>query len=504
MLSALKPVFKTETDDSSYKCANGTILTTRCLQSACPKRGVATLAACQQLCTQNGNCVGLVYNRQRECHLKRGNLGFKGQIWQKKYLIEGTLARSLVASVSCKVISNKSRNATRQKLLQTIKQQARSSRFKFRVSKRGSSKEPRLRVGIFGGSNSIDNAESYTRLLQGHFISPSSVKVFNRAIGATGTLLPSFCLTTMLPPVDVVVIESAANDAITWPETVSTFMPPNHPQLHPVAAMERVLRHLPRTTHPIVFAVCGDGMSENRHLMLSCESLHANVAARYNASFISLRAAAAYPVRELIDHAHGGGIHMTQRGHVEAARLVAQAIKTLSRKERFLPPAAYMDPAWENIDEPWRCRVCTPLNMCLNLRPTHTPTGFAVREREALAFLGWRKFGWEADASPSAHISFAVEGHVLLAFACADSSLSPSMPAGVAVLSVADKYTTIVRRLHLNWTQPAAHMCVAEVATRLPPGSILTVETGTTGAVKIYGIFEQDDRYKYRMAAFEA
>ena len=370
-----------------------------------------------------------------------------------------------------------------------------------------------LRVALFGGSNSIDRDQAYPRQLLERLHRWNAAPVLhNLAIGATGTLLPSFCASAVLPAVDVVIVETGSNDAITWPEQAIHYnMPPNRPQLNPPAAMERLLRALPASTRVIVFSVCGPGLPENRLLMKRCPTFHMDVAKRYNAYFLDLLRATGpqtrhhVPMNVLFDTVGAGGIHLTQDGNHHAARVLDETLFWMFLDERArhqgivrspdhpLPPPLHLDPSWELVDSPWHCRVCTPRTACAHVQPVQPPVGFQTSTREANEWLGWQKYGWETKAMPNATITFDVAGHVLVAFACQGFWRRSSSDAGVALISVGNGHARPKHRLHLNWTQPAHHMCVAEVARHLPPGSKLTIQTDDSagGSIKVYGIFEQ-------------
>ena len=323
-----------------------------------------------------------------------------------------------------------------------------------------------MRVAIVGGSNSARSSyPAKLRELLGS--SDLSVKITNSAMAASGVLLPSFCYSELVQEhVDVLIIESSSNDAITW-ATDAALSPSAAPQLSPVVGMERLLSQLPAQTRPLIFAVCGPGMTYNKAAMRRCETLHDTTAQYYGVQVLSLQRS--YPSdRELFTTSCCGGIHLSQHGNEQAAALLARTIRELRyarlprAHRRASLPLLYADHTYSylattaaggacstacvlefgvcsqfgpgpaqcgaaleagnstklsrvcakgctmspssSIGGAWTCRTCRQTSSrCDGLTPSSPPVGFGVGLRESHEAAGVAKWGWLSHADAFAN-----------------------------------------------------------------------------------------------------
>ena len=392
-----------------------------------------------------------------------------------------------------------------------------------------------LRIGLLGGS--ISYRSTWARSLAERL----NATVTERAMPATGTLLPSFCLASsstfadlLTREHDVLIIETATNDAITWPPQINPGIPPNVPQLHPKRAMERLLRRVLTASRVapkiIVLAICGPGIRRAADYFPGvpshrlCESLHIDTAHHYGAFHLSLHNWVAKESRssfvhhrrvvqhaELFDDGSAGGIHLSPKGSEAVAEMLGEVVPRLliapgatgtrnlnvARSRRTpphvqmpqpLPQALYLD-SWEAIDAPWRCIMCSEFTGCDEFHPASE--GFVIQGAQA-STLGGRveKLGWTANMSSGdrrARLTIPVAGadpdevqHVLLLLSCCGGDVKTARRecgAMQALLTAGGKPPTFIRSLSLDlrWAPLANHMCVADLGW-VPPKTFLILQ----------------------------
>lgn len=162
-----------------------------------------------------------------------------------------------------------------------------------------------LTVGIVGGSISAGSGVNHPRLTFAGQLTAGSerLRVVNRAVRATGSAFPSFCLEELLPePVDVLVVEFATNDghfgeamrdrSLGAPSSGSSTMAAHDsahdrgPRLGPSASMERLLRRVRQASaEPLILYMC---RPPRQPAAPPCEGLYSDVATAYHTRELSL------------------------------------------------------------------------------------------------------------------------------------------------------------------------------------------------------------------------
>lgn len=336
-------------------------------------------------------------------------------------------------------------------------------------------------IGIVGGSISagmgsgwVPPGKSYGEVLAGLM----RATVYNRAIAATGSALPSYCLDALLPQrVDVLLIETAPNDSGGGTESTG-----DGRRVDPLASLERLLRRLrlerPKTV-PVILYVCVPPHMVPRSLrsFQKCEGLYSAVARRYGVAEVSLRAfvrarpdfatrarrggaparsdkAASDPLEKLFAWHY---VHPDEEGHKLTAQMLAVELprilesvaataveqqisrkvtpwwSTLSRDPRpsvrMLPRPLHRDAVAEDDDAPWQCRMCDWIG-CQSLLPVAgSASGFTMRSGGGVNVHDGQvaKFGW-LSSGPGDRVSFDVHGgsvgaRVHLAMVCSHSNV---------------------------------------------------------------------------------
>ena len=161
-----------------------------------------------------------------------------------------------------------------------------------------------LTVGIVGGSISAGSGVNHPRLTFAGQLTAGSerLRVVNRAVRATGSAFPSFCLEELLPePVDVLVVEFATNDGhfgeamrdrslASGSSTMAAHDSAHDrgPRLGPSASMERLLRRLLLrwpSAEPLILYMC---RPRRQPAAPPCEGLYSDVATAYRTRELSL------------------------------------------------------------------------------------------------------------------------------------------------------------------------------------------------------------------------
>ena len=164
-----------------------------------------------------------------------------------------------------------------------------------------------LTVGIVGGSISAGSGVNHPRLTFAGQLTAGSerLRVVNRAVRATGSAFPSFCLEELIPePVDVLVVEFATNDghfgeamrdrSLGATSSGSSTMAAHDsahdrgPRLGPSASMERLLRRVRLrwpSAEPLILYMC---RPPRQPAAPPCEGLYSDVATAYHTRELSL------------------------------------------------------------------------------------------------------------------------------------------------------------------------------------------------------------------------
>lgn len=340
---------------------------------------------------------------------------------------------------------------------------------------------PAVVVAIVGGSVSASNA-------YGDFLAAlrSDVEVVNRAVGATGIATASFWLDSMLagaPSPDVMVIEFAGNEALTWDAPSSYDQGPGPApssanggeavvvphatrqdwrRFGSHASLERLLRRLrrelPRTT-PVLLNVCGPGEGGEKSARLSsCEHVFTAVARRYGVHTISMRRgmdAAAWADSFRHDPK---GHHPDMAGQKAIARLLAEAMeKGLPRPSARTPAASFMDADWEAADSSWECDSA------------FTVLAGAAAPRHGSMHSGSTRFVVSSEARILLAPAVSTARHLVLATECGCGH--GDGPDGRAQLVYGGRARRAVQ-LDVCWDKPAHHVCFADLGGVPPHTSV--------------------------------
>ena len=371
------------------------------------------------------------------------------------------------------------------------------------------------RVGILGGSVSYGRMEygedcSYSEILWRAL----NATVFNFAMPATGAAQASLCMGSWLPtepPVDVLVLEFAINDALGLHSGVgsgqkSTTALQGAPKIDHLSSMERILRHAllhwPRTT-VVILHVCPPGRAG-----LSCEQIDAPVLELYQAygvHLVSLMQDVAPATAKRIYFTNV--VHPNGEGHAAIAQLLRMTIAEAAGPARQ-PAAELPRPRWDNATESdgaWRCRSCLD-KPCSALPPT-TADGFSIGARHGLlSELYW--FATRQGAA-AAWVLGAGTRHVVLGFTCSYAHMGA---AAVAIVPVGEvPRARDEQHVELLWEHRSSQHCLVALG-RVPPGPHalhIRVTSNRTDAapatasralrehaanqVQLFGVFEQVD-----------
>lgn len=397
-----------------------------------------------------------------------------------------------------------------------------------------------ITVGILGGSISCgwgvggpgvfgpSKASSYPQLLD----TLPWLRVVNRAMRATGAMIPSLCLSAMLrnEEVDAVVLEYALNDGVL-DGTGKSIAANQLVSISPEATMERLLRAIrltfPRAV-PIILYVCSPMLKANA----KCEGMYSSVAAHYNVTELSIRRSscpetAPCPRGSSCD----GGFccnlawsdnatqdHPQSSGHVLIAQMIEQQLLSVAAQDvtdavAVLPAPLLLDGVETGT---YKCRMCTDRHLCRLLQPHHID-GFALEQAHGFRAYGssqpalsTHKYGLSSRRE-NATISFDVPGrsNVMIAMLCSYEHMGAVAlriyPKAVQLTDIhAQRISLEWRNVSLTWRSKSSQQCFLELRTAEGAHVLEARVISQTGQVKIFGIFtqsrgpENDSRSKRR------
>ena len=345
-------------------------------------------------------------------------------------------------------------------------------------------------IGISGGSISSGHMvlphERYSALL-GSLL--ENAVVVNKAVAATRSILPSFCLDTLFTThLDVLVLEFATNDCTDRDNAKPTSLTQG-PILSATESMERLVRRL-KLLHPrtrvIILYVCGPRSCHK------CNGLYSGVAALYGITEVRLSDAIGRP--EFPAFRFSDGVHPDPNGHLAIARLLAPVIASLCTAlpvaPRRLPePITQFDSSRDRIKDPWSCAMCEPVatgpEACNSLTPLFA-LNFNIQQARG-------KWGWVSTA-PYSKLVFELpgEGALLLAFLCSHGHHN-----NIGNCTVRLRFSDRPDLPHyhefkpgLNWALESSQQCVF-FAGNYKPGSRVVITSDDAGLVKLAGLYTQ-------------